>query len=192
MYINDLTNVVENCGIHIYADDVQVYLHCSPHCISEGVRLLNVDLNNIQKWADKNRLILNPSKTKCMTISPQSFDQNSIPDILINNCKIELVENAKNLGMVVDKTLSWNVHINRAIGKVYGMLRILWPLQSFIPFNIRLLLCKAYLIPALTYGCELFSNCDSIHNRKLNVIFNNIARFVFGKGRRDHISAFSI
>ena len=40
----------------------------------------------------------------------------------------------------------------------------------------------------LLYGCEFFANCNSHDNRKLNLAYNNIVRYVFLKGRRDHIS----
>ena len=38
------------------------------------------------------------------------------------------------------------------------------------------------------YGCELFGNCDSSSKRKLNVLFNNIARYVYNLRIYDHIS----
>ena len=50
---------------------------------------------------------------------------------------------------------------------------------------------KTFLIPVLLYGSEIFANCDIDNRRKLNLSYNNIARYVFIKGRRNHISQFS-
>jgi len=71
------------------------------------------------------------------------------------------------------------------------MLRLLWSSQYFTPFHVRLLLCKTYLVPTLLYGCEIFANCDQASKHKLNVLFNNIARYIFKRKRTDHISEFS-
>lgn len=94
----------------------------------------------------------------------------------------------ENLGVVFNETLSWNNHISSVIGKVYGMLRNLWAVQSSTPVHIRMLLAKTYLIPVLMYGCELFANCNSTEFAKLNTAFNSIARYIFNKKRFDSIS----
>lgn len=69
------------------------------------------------------------------------------------------------------------------IGNVCTKLRSLWITQHFTPLNIRLLLAKTYLIPSLTYCCEIFVNPDAESKRKLRVIFNKITRYVFGLHR---------
>ena len=38
------------------------------------------------------------------------------------------------------------------------------------------------------YGCEIFTNCNNHDKRKLNLAYNNISRYVYLKGRQDHIS----
>lgn len=68
------------------------------------------------------------------------------------------------------------------------MLRNLWTVQSATPIEIRMLLAKSYLVPTLLYGSEVFYSCDYADQRKLNVAFNNIARYIFNKKRNDRIS----
>jgi len=71
------------------------------------------------------------------------------------------------------------------------MLRQLWCSKEHTPLKIRLLLSKTYLIPTLLYGAEIFANCDSTCRNKLNVLFNNIARYIYNRRRTDSISEFS-
>ena len=71
------------------------------------------------------------------------------------------------------------------------MFRNLWTVIDSTPFTIRMQLSKTFSIPVLLYGFEIFANCDTYDRRKLNLAYNNIARYVFIKGRRDHISQFS-
>jgi len=156
-------------------------------CISR----LNQDLNCVSEWAARNKLSINPSKSQCLPVSKRPIDFSALPTINLNNQIISFVSKAKNLGVTFDNKLSWNTHISTAVGKVYGMLRTLWSQKHSTPFQVRLLLSKTYLVPTLLYGCELFSNCDSVHKRKLKVLFNNIARYVFNRRRFQSISAFS-
>lgn len=101
------------------------------------------------------------------------------------------MQSVKNLGIVFNNTLTWSNHVNSVVGATYNRLRTLWSTQSFTPQRIRLLLAKSYLMPSLLYGCEMFSCCDSASRRRLNVIFNNICRYVYGIRKYDHISAHS-
>lgn len=101
---------------------------------------------------------------------------------------IEIVKSAKNLGITVNNSLTWSDHINYACGRTFAMLRTLWQTQHCTPTNIRTLLAKTYLMPILLYGCELFASCDTRSIRKLNVIFNNIVRYVYGLKRFRSVS----
>lgn len=192
LYINDLPKKINDCQIHMYADDVQLYKACKIDEISCCVTSINNTLLNISEWARNNKLSLNPSKSKCLIISKKQIDYNTIPELRLNNSVLEYVNTAKNLGIIFDRTLSWNNHICHATGKVYGMLRCLWVSHYYTPIHIRMLLAKSYLMPTLLYGCEIFANCDYIHRRKLNTLFNNITRYVFGLKRTDRTSIFSI
>ena len=192
VHVNDLPKVLKKCNIHMYADDVQLYTSCKKNNVSACVDGINRELTLVYDWATKNNLRINPTKTKCILIyKNNSVNLELIPKIVINNEPVEYVNTVKNLGVIFNTSLSWNNHIYAAIGKVYGMLRVLWTTQYFTPFKIRMLLAKTYLIPTLFYSCEIFANCDTISNRKINVAFNNIARYVFNIKRFDHISIYS-
>ena len=94
------------------------------------------------------------------------------------------------LGINFSGRLSWSNHINVIIDRVNGMLRNFCPVIDSTPFAIRMHLAKTYLIPVLLYGCQVFANCNTDDRVKLNLAYNNIGRYVFIKGRRDHISQF--
>lgn len=191
IYANDLPDQLSHCKLHMYADDVQLYLSSPVLAINECVAKINSDLDNVHRWAVGNGLCLNPNKSKCLVIRKRTSGFINHSDIMINNQKIEVVNAAKNLGVFFNSNLSWSNHINSMVGQQYIKLRTLWPLQYFTPFNVRVLLAKTYLVPGLIYGCELFANSDSESKRKLNVLFNNIIRYVYGLRKHDHISSYA-
>lgn len=175
----------------MYADDVQLYTSFKANEVSLCTSTINRDLDLISKWGDNNGLCINPMKTKLMTISKRPIIVHEEFYIKINNSDIVCVQTSRNLGLIFNSRLTWTNHINGTVGKVYGMLRNLWAVRISTPFQIRMLLAKSYLIPTLLYGCEVFANCDTADSRKLNVAFNNIARYVFNKKPRDRISQFA-
>lgn len=192
IYINDLPSRISYCKSHMYADDIQLYTSNPIDKLDEAVCRINSDLESIYLWACANGLSLNPQKSKCLLIHDRftKITESSV-NIMFNRQKIQIVSSVKNLGVIFDNILSWKNHVNNIVGTTYNKLRTLWSTQPYTPLNIRVLLAKAYLMPSLFYACEVFSNCDSVSTRKLNLVFNNICRYVYGIGKYDHISYFN-
>lgn len=191
IYSNDLPEQLGYCNVHMYADDIQLYISCKATEIDDCTRKINIDLKRIYDWATTNGLCLNPKKSKCLLITKKTQNNVCFLDLVLGDSKITVVEPVKNLGITFNNHLDWSDHINVITGRLYAMLRNLWCTQWFIPQNIRMLLAKTYLIPTLLYGCELFINCDSTSLKKLKVAYNNIARYVFGLRRFDRISFYT-
>ncbi|KAI8120490.1 hypothetical protein CVS40_8304 [Lucilia cuprina] len=129
----------------------------------EQYRKLRNELNNIYLWDTSNGLSINPNKSKCLVIGKPvhtSYASSNV-NIIINNQPIEIVNSAKNLGIIFNSNLSWSDHINYICGRTFSMIRSLWHSQHCTPLNIRILFAKTYLIPILLYGCELFASCDA-------------------------------
>lgn len=191
IYSNDIAKVVNFSKIHMYADDLQLYISTPLNRMVVCADNLNKDLDNINAWAMANGLTLNPNKSKCVIIRNNKL---SIPDnfnIMLAGSNINIVNQANNLGVTFNNRLMWDDHISAATGKTYGVLRNVYITQQFTPQNIRMLLAKTYLIPKLFYSCELFCNCGSEAMSRLRIAFNSIVRYVFGLRRRDHVSAFA-
>lgn len=191
MYINDIGDHLHYSNLHIYADDVQIYMSCSLEHFEAATHKLNEDLLRIQNWASANSLCINPLKSKCLVVKPRQLKTLLEPELLINSQKIELVSKAKNLGIIFNNTLTWSDQILSATGKTFSMLRTLWCTQYFTPPNIRVLLAKTYLMPTLLYGCELFASTDYKSNEKLNIAYNAVVRYIYGLKKYEHISSYA-
>ena len=68
-------------------------------------------LNKISEWTDQNLMALNVKKTKSMVFN---FSRNCqfTTDILLNNERIEMVEQAKLLGTILTRDLKWDENTN--------------------------------------------------------------------------------
>lgn len=174
----------------MYADDVQLYRSCNLNSMRQCIVNINSDLQAVNNWASANDLCLNPAKSKYLVISRKPVNACDIR-LYIDDVEIELVEKAKNLGIIFNSKLSFDDHINLTVAKTYGMLRCLCATQHHTPQKIRLLLAKTYLLPKLMYGCELFANLDYACLSKMRVLCNNIIRYVFNRKRFESVSQFS-
>ena len=73
-------------------------------------------VDRVIQWSDENRVQLHPDKCKEMRIT---FSKNpSVLDpLIVNGKEIEIVDNAKLLGVTISSDLPWNVHIEKVIKK---------------------------------------------------------------------------
>ncbi|XP_075150566.1 uncharacterized protein LOC142224667 [Haematobia irritans] len=190
MYINDLPNILDHSKIHIYADDVQIYLSCQKSQIADGVNKLNYDLGKIYLWAQNNCLQINPKKSKCLLINGRAQNISCEYAVQIGSEQIEQTHKTKNLGIIFNSSLTWNDHIIAATGKMFGMLRTLYQTQHLTPLNIRILLAKSYLIPVVLYGSELFTKTDVNSKNRLESAYKAILRYIYRLKRFESCSAF--
>jgi len=81
LYVNDLPNILTKCDMHMYADDVQLYVSCPVGQNNECARVCNSELDMVCKWAEHNILSLNPLKSKCIVIHNRSFNTDHLENL---------------------------------------------------------------------------------------------------------------
>ena len=64
IYVNDLSNIIKNSKVFMYADDMVVYVSHSNLRIA--IALIQSDLNNLYTWCNRNKLTINCEKKNCM------------------------------------------------------------------------------------------------------------------------------
>ena len=81
-------------------------------------------LEATKEYALKNKMVLNPKKTKLMLFNPaKRFD--FMPSFKINNDEIELVEETKLLGLVIRSDMSWQSNTEHMVKRCNSKLWIL-------------------------------------------------------------------
>ncbi|KAK2578298.1 hypothetical protein KPH14_011920 [Odynerus spinipes] len=146
--------------------------------LGEATEQLQKSLDKIGAWAQKWKIKMNASKSTYVIFTTRRVTNTYVT---IDNEIIPTADEAKYLGMHLDKKLTWKAHLTAKRKQIDLKLRKLyWLLGYKSPLSLhnKLLLYKTAIIPIWTYGIQLWgcakkSNIDIIqrsHNKALRTI----------------------
>ena len=189
IYINDLPNCLKKTAPCLYADDTQIF--ASFHDPVELANDINSDLVNVMNWLNVNKLQSHSSKTKLMIIGSKQNLNNKAGDlnssITLNNNLLSSVVSNKCLGVDIDKTLSFRIHIEDICKKICSGVGILRRIKPFVPQGSLVTLYKSLIQPYFDYCAPLWDTCDKALKDKLQILQNRAARVITGVTYHDRI-----
>jgi len=111
IYINDLPLALSHSCADIFADDKTQSTHNKS--LDVVVTSLTNDLSHIDRWCQHNHMSIHSDKSNVMFISSRKNRQilQSNTEIPYHDSVIKSCSTAKLLGVTVNKSLSWNYHI---------------------------------------------------------------------------------
>ena len=106
VYINILLSTVSDGILLQYSVDTP--LICCGDEPSTVATSMNQKLCNIQNWLSDNRMQLNIKKSCVIWFHTPRRRNQTYPDIMVNNAKLQVATKQKYLGLMFDSTLSWS------------------------------------------------------------------------------------
>ena len=195
IFINDLPKCVKHSADYLFADDVQVANTFSVNNSFVALSNLNEDLHSIYNWTCNNGLSLNTAKCQHIIIgSPQLFQRHPLNEIShfnsvsINNTKLSTCLHVKNLGLLFDKHLSWNVHITTQCRTALQRIRYLSKFKNFLSIKTKRTLASALVIPLLDYCDTVYLNASKGLLKKVQKVQNACVRFILNIKKYEHVS----
>ena len=149
LYTSDLPTTQQTTTATFADDTVILASHSNP--LIASLHLQN-HLNHIQHWLNKWRMKANEDKSTHVTFT---MKHDNCPSVQLNNSQIPQVDNAKYLGIHLDKRLTWQKHIKTKRTQLRTKFRkMYWMLgrHSELSTENKILLYKTVLKPILTYG----------------------------------------
>ena len=153
IYLNDIVKVCKLFHPIIYADDTTLCATLdsfgnNSELIEENI---NSELNDVVDWLKLNRLSVNAMKTKGMIFHTQ-HKALDVPNIKMDNVRIDFVDEFSFLGITVDKHLSWKGHVNKIHLKISKVIGIMCRLKNVLPSFILLQIYNSLVTPYFNYG----------------------------------------
>ena len=162
----------------MYADDTTPTTSAEDPCVLE--HKMNYDMNLIQSWLSSNKLTLHVKKTKYMLIGSQ-FKLSQISSdftVKVNNTSLERVIEHKSLGVQIDESLNWRQHIHTISKKISASIAILRWASHFIPFDTRVNMYNALVMPYFNYCGAVWGKINKGLADKLEKLQDMAARIL--------------
>ena len=190
LYMLPLGKIIRNhcINFHCYADDTQLYLSMKPNETNQLVKL-QACLKDIKAWMTCNFLHLNSDKTEVIVFGPKHL-RNTLSNQIVTLDGIALASSStvKNLGVIFDQDMSFNLHIKQVCRTAFFHLRNIVKIRNILSQSDAEKLVHAFVTSRLDYCNSLLSGCPNNSLRNLQLIQNAAARVLTRTSKRDHIS----
>ena len=160
VYINDIKNASNYFYPILYADDTTLCATLNSNYHISDTDKLNQELCNISNWLKANKLSLNVTKTKAMIFHTAQRQPNN-PELYMDGIKIDFVDNFNFLGILIQKNLRWNLHIDRISKKITKTIGMMNKLKKYLPVNVLLNIYNTLILPHFNYGIIIWGHTSS-------------------------------
>ena len=179
LYINDIFFQFVDAHVCNFADDTTLTA-CN---VKMNDLLHELEDNTLSAiiWFENNYMKLNQSKCHFLTCgSPEHLW------VRVGDEKIWESQSEKLLGMIVDKKLSFDLHLRTLCRKVNQKVSALARIVPILPFSKRHLIMKTFIESQFSYCPLVWMFCSNTMNNKINHIHERALRLVY----QDYTSTF--
>ena len=181
VYTGTLAFLLNAHGVsyHFYADDTQVYIRIED--IDDAKHRISLLLSDIKVWMARRKLKLNDGKTEIIVIKGNLKNVPVANFGVLNLGDTQLVpcESAKNLGVVLDSSLSFRPHIDSIVKTCNFHIRNLYLIRDFVNKKNLITLVHSLIISKVDYCNSLFIGLPNVTLKKIQSILNRAARLIF-------------
>jgi len=199
VYINDLLNLDTECSIYCFEDDTTILIHDLNKI--NLMRKASKIMTSVKNWFNANSLEINFNKTCYLSFSIskiRSLDINEPIEIHDDKCLsttgtcdcnctyIRGAESVRYLGVIIDRFLKWNLHIDLTIKKLRSMFCRFKALNNILsPNNVKMVFC-AIAQSVYSYGISVWGGTFDKYLSLLRTTINSLLRIAFKKPFRSN------
>ena len=138
-------------------------------------------LDQISNRCDNNDMVINPIKTKSMTIATRQKHQlSALPlDLVLNEAKIDQVSKHRLLGITIDNKLRWDSHTNNVCKTVSRRVFLLSKLRYIVDIDTRKLFFSAHIKPHIDYALVVWDGCSDVPKKRLHSLHRRAVKLIF-------------
>ena len=179
------------CTMVQYADDCQFLIKGKVEDFRNIIAKAEKVLTKAKRYFDQNGLLINPGKTQFIIIGSRQNIARLPEDIHINfeNNNIIPSPSVKNLGIYIDRFMTFEVHVEEVRKKVMGILIFLNRIKDSIPLTTRTQVFETLPLSIINYCLKIWGTANKAQLQKVQVLQNFAARIAVGNIRKyEHIT----
>ena len=193
LYTRCIGDIITRHGLqyHCYADDIQIYVTIEPDSTLAAAKCeIEQCTNNISLWLQKNKLKLNKEKTEAILFH-NKYQHAAVPAYLfltIAGHRVTATSSVRDLGVVLDSTLSMQAHVGQVTKSCYYQLRNIGQIRRSINEGACKTLVHALVTSRIDYCNSLLYGLPQTVVQRLQRVQNCAARIVSRTKKYDHIT----
>ena len=191
MYTSPLEDIVKEHddvdGMY-YADDSQLHARLDPLDPVPAVKKLENCIGDTKSWTGQNNLALNDSKTEVIHITSRFANTSPLESVTVGDTSVKTVSQAKDLGVIIDRTLSFEPHVNNICRSASLALRNIGHIRKYLDRTTTEKLVHAFLSNKLDCTNSILYGLPEYQLSKLQRIQNSAARLVTLSKKHEHIT----
>ena len=153
VFINDLPETVD-VSVRIFADDTKIFHKI---CSRNDQEKLQENLSKLEDWAKTWEMRFHPEKCRVLHIGKEQEAFQYLMSSNGNPTELEYTSEEKDLGVLIDNTLSFEQHADACITKANRILAIIRRSFTYMDKDMMLMLYKSLIRPHLEYGNVIWS-----------------------------------
>jgi hypothetical protein len=176
LYVNDMPSPSRHIELALYADDTAIIATSRKPTLL--VKYLETYLSDLERWLSEWRIAINVSKSSAMLFVKARRIQQPRPVRLFGE-PIQWVNEARYLGVTLDKRLTWSKHVGQVRRKAAQRLGILGSLlnrRNGLSIRNGVLLYKQLIRPMMDYACPVWRSAACSHVNKLQALQSKCLR----------------
>ena len=174
MCIDDMKEIIE-CLLFQFADDATTLASGLDECTI--INKLNRDMNKITSYCNENQLFLNETKCKVMVINGNK--DKFLNKIFLNNIALEVVDEYKYLGYVIDSKLSFKTQVSKISQRIVACNSIMGRCRYFLDRSTLFTIYNSLVVPIILYNKTIIIKCNKTMKNKLQINLNNSESIIY-------------
>ena len=183
LHVPDAVKIVQ------YADDTQLMVSGRKSELPALIGTLEAALESVGHWFASRKMKVNAKKTQLIIFGTRPMLRGIPPvQIRFDGETITETQTVRNLGVEMDRHMTFRPHMNLLTGRCTGILLGLGAARHWLPRYIVTMLVDCFVLLQLRYCISVFGNASCETRDRIQKLINFGARIVSGRGRREHIS----
>ena len=177
--MNDLPETEEGLKLSIFADDCCIWKTGSN--AKYNAKIVQKYTDKFHTWCDTWGFKISKTKTTAVIFSHKTKDQDV--ELKIGDTKIQIKNSVKFLGVILDKKLSWNEHIQYVVDRCktrINLLRALTGTNWGANKKTLLMLYRVLVRSVIDYGSIAYDSASEAIKKKLDLIQSKALRICCG------------
>jgi hypothetical protein len=170
---------LQDAKIALFADDTAIY--CTSDDPDIIMRDLQAALNKTAEYFSKWKIKINATKTQSVFFTRRRTRGLPTSNLTLDGESIEWSDEAKYLGVTLDKKLTFKSHTQKTIEKIQKLIRVLYPLinrRSKLDKKNKILTYKAIFSAIMLYASPAWDACALSHLRLLQIQQNKCLKMI--------------